>query len=65
MSEESADYNKTYANVDTYMSTQIPQFISGRLKLNGDDWNSYCRMMKRYGYQSVTETYQRICDSFR
>ena len=64
-SEESADYNKTYANVDTYMSTQIPQFISGRLKLNGDDWNSYCRMMKRYGYQSVTETYQRICDSFR
>ena len=63
--EESAAYNKTWANVDTYMSTQVPQFITGKLDVNGDDWNAYCRMLKRYNFQSVTDSYQRICDTFK
>jgi len=63
--DDSATYNKVKANVDTYMSTQIPQFISGKLNVNGDDWGSYCRMLKKYGYQNVTDSYQRICDMFK
>ena len=63
--DESAMYNKVKANVDTYMSTQIPQFIAGKLNVNGDDWGSYCRMLKKYGYQNVTDSYQRICDMFK
>ena len=63
--DESAAYNKTWANVDTYMSTQIPQFITGKLDVNGDDWGAYCRMLKRYNFQTVTDSYQRVCDTFK
>ena len=59
-SEESSRYSKVYANVDTYMSSNIPQFISGKLDLNGKDWDNYCTMLNKYGPEKVTAIYQNI-----
>ena len=61
--EESAAYSKVHANVDTYMSTQIPKFIRGDLNIHSDgDWNDYCKILKRYGADQVTKAYQRLYD---
>ena len=61
--EESSVYSKVHANVDTYMSTQIPKFVRGDLNpLSDEDWNDYCRMLKRYGADQVTAAYQRLYD---
>ena len=64
--DESVQYNKTKANIDTYMSTQIPQFITGKLNIKDDTaWNDYCKMIKKYGPGKITTAYQRICDQFK
>ena len=64
--DESVQYNKTKANIDTYMSTQIPQFITGKLNVKDDTaWNDYCKMIKKYGPGKITDAYQRICDQFK
>ena len=64
--DESAQYNKAKANIDTYMSTQIPQFITGKLNIKDDTaWNDYCKMIKKYGPGKITTAYQRICDQFK
>ena len=64
--DESIQYNKTKANVDTYMSTQIPQFITGKLNVKDDsNWNDYTKMLKKYAPNKVTAAYQRICDLYR
>ena len=48
------------------MSTQIPQFITGKLNIKDDTaWNDYCKMIKKYGPGKITTAYQRICDQFK
>lgn len=65
-SDESSLYNKTKANVDTYMSTQVPLFITGKLDVHSDeDWNNYTKMIKKYAPGKVTDAYQRICDLYK
>lgn len=59
-SEESARYSKVYANVDTYMATNVPKFINGSLNVNGKDWDNYCTMLNKYSPDSVTAIYQRL-----
>ena len=61
--EESDTYSKVYANVDTYMSTNIPQFIKGQLDINGEDWDDYCTMLNKYSPDDVTAVYQRVFDA--
>ncbi len=64
--DESMLYNKTKANVDTFMATQIPRFINGQLDVHSDsDWNDYCKMLSKYSPNKVTAAYQRICDQFK
>ena len=59
--DESNQYNKTYANVDTYMSGQIPQFINGKLDIDSDSaWGDYCKMLKKYGPSKVTDLYEKL-----
>ena len=43
------------------MSSQLPQFITGKLDIDNDeDWNSYCKMLKKYGPDKVTELYEKL-----
>ncbi|MBQ5986492.1 MAG: hypothetical protein IJL59_04450 [Clostridia bacterium] len=59
--DESNTYNKVYANLDTYMSSQLPQFITGKLDIDSDEaWNSYCKMLKKYGPDKVTDLYEKL-----
>jgi len=59
--DESAAYAKVYANVDTFMSTNIPKFIMGTLDIeNEQDWSDYCTMLNKYGPDKVTKIYQRL-----
>ena len=59
--DESNTYNKVYANLDTYMSSQIPQFITGKLNIKSDDdWNSYTKMLKKYAPDKVTQLYEAL-----
>lgn len=59
--DESNQYNKIYANIDTYMSSQIPQFITGKLDINSDsDWADYCKMLKKYAPSKVTDLYENL-----
>lgn len=59
--EESASYSKVYANVDTFMATNVPKFISGALDIdNEDDWDDYCTMLGKYGPDKVSKIYQRL-----
>ena len=59
--DESNTYNKVYANLDTYMSTQIPQFIMGKLDIRNDsDWNNYTKMLKKYAPDKVTQLYDAL-----
>ena len=59
--DESAAYAKVYANVDTYMSTNIPKFIMGDLDIeNDEDWDDYCTMLNKYGPDKVTKIYERL-----
>lgn len=45
------------------MSSGIPKFIRGELDpLSDENWNDYCRMLKRYGADKVTAAYQRLYD---
>lgn len=59
---ESATFTKVYANVDTYMSQNIPKFITGALDVNGTDWDNYCKVLNKYSPKKVTAIYQRIFD---
>ena len=63
--EEAATYSKVYANVDTYMSQNIPKFISGQLDVNGADWDNYCKMLNKYSPDKITKIYQRIFDAVK
>lgn len=63
--EEASTYSKVYANIDTYMSQNIPKFITGALDVNGKDWDNYKKMLNKYSPQKVTAAYQRIFDSFK
>jgi len=63
--EEAATYSKVYANIDTYMSQNIPKFITGSLDVNGTDWDNYVKMLNKYSPQKVTAIYQRIFDSVK
>lgn len=59
--EESNAYNKVHANVDTYMSTNIPKFINGSLDINSEeDWGDYCTMLNKYGPEKITKVFQRL-----
>ena len=59
--DESAAYSKVYANVDTFMSTNIPKFIMGTLDIESEeDWGDYCTMLNKYGPDKVTKIYQRL-----
>ena len=59
--DESAAYAKVYANIDTYMSTNIPKFIMGTLDIESEeDWGDYCTMLNKYGPDKVTKIYQRL-----
>ena len=59
--DQSNSYNKIYANVDTFMSSQIPLFITGKLDINSDkDWNDYCKMLAKYSPDKVTEMYEGL-----
>ncbi len=59
--EESNAYNKVHANVDTFMSTNIPKFINGSLDIhNEEDWDDYCTMLNKYSPEKVTKVFQRI-----
>ena len=64
-SDEAATYSKVYANIDTYMSQNIPKFITGALDVNGVDWDNYVKMLNKYSPNKVTAIYQRIFDSVR
>lgn len=64
-SDEAATYSKVYANVDTYMAQNIPQFITGVKKVNGVDWDNYVKMVNKYSPKKVTAIYQRIFDSVK
>ncbi len=59
---ESATFTKVYANVDTYMSQNIPKFITGSLDVNGVDWDNYCKVLNKYSPKKVTAIYQRVFD---
>lgn len=62
--EESSTFSKVYANVDTYMSTNVPQFIKGQLDIDSDeDWGNYCTMLGKYSPEDVTAIYQRVFDA--
>ncbi|MBQ6036615.1 MAG: hypothetical protein IJL43_04815 [Lachnospiraceae bacterium] len=59
--DQSNNYNKIYANVDTFMSSQLPLFITGKLDINSDkDWNDYCKMLSKYSPDKVTEMYEGL-----
>ncbi len=59
--DESAAYNKVFANVDTYMSTNVPKFITGALDIDNDeDWEDFCIMLNKYGPDKVSKIYQRL-----
>lgn len=64
-SDEAATYSKVYANIDTYMSQNIPKFITGALDVNGVDWDNYVKMLNKYSPNKVTAIYQRVFDSVR
>ncbi|MCR4676255.1 MAG: hypothetical protein K5634_03385 [Sphaerochaetaceae bacterium] len=64
-SDEAAVYSKVYSNVDTYMSQNIPKFITGDLDVNGKDWDNYCKMLNKYSPNKVTTIFQRIFDSVK
>ena len=63
--DESAQYAKIYSNVDTYMSQNIPKFITGSLNVNGTDWDNYCKMLNKYSPKKVTAMYQRVFDEVK
>ena len=59
--DQSNNYNKIYANVDTFMSSQLPLFITGKLDINSDeDWGNYCKMLAKYSPDKVTEMYEGL-----
>jgi len=58
--DESATYNKVFANIDTYLASNLPKFITGSLDLNGKDWDDFCTMLNKYGPGKVTTIYQRL-----
>ncbi len=60
--DESAMYSKVKANVDTYMSMNVPKFIKGELDVNGEDWENYCTMLNKYSPDKVTKVYQNLFD---
>ncbi len=65
-SDESAQYNKVYANVSTFMSINIPKFIKGELDIeNPEDWEDYCKMLNKYSPEKVVKIYQRVFDSMK
>ncbi len=64
-SDEASTYSKVYSNVDTYMSQNIPKFITGDLDVNGKDWDTYCKMLKKYSPEKVTKAYQRVIDAVK
>jgi len=64
--EESNTYNKIYSNVDTFMSSNVPLFIMGKLDIDNDqDWGDYCKMLNKYSPEKVTNIYQRVFDSIK
>ena len=59
--EESNAYSKVHANIDTFMSVNIPKFINGSLDIDNDkDWEDYCTMVNKYAPEKVTKIYQRL-----
>jgi len=59
--EESNAYNKVHANVDTFMSTNVPKFINGSLDIDNDeDWADYCTMLNKYSPEKITKVFQRL-----
>lgn len=63
--DEAALYSKIFSNVDTYMSQNIPAFITGAKDVNGKDWDDYKKMLNKYSPQKVTAIFQRVFDSFK
>lgn len=61
--EEASTYSKVYTNVDTYMSQNIPKFITGALDVKGADWDNYVKMLNKYSPNKVTAIYQRIFEA--
>ena len=59
--EESNAYNKVHANLDTFMSTNLPKFINGSLDIDNDeDWEDYCTMLNKYSPEKITKVFQRL-----
>lgn len=64
--EESNSYNKVWANVDTFMSTNIPKFIKGILDVNNEaDWGDYVKMLNKYSPDKIVKSYQRVFDVYK
>jgi hypothetical protein len=64
--DESNTYNKVYANVDTFMASNVPLFISGKLDIDNDqDWEDYTKLLNKYGPEKVTKIYQRVFDTIK
>ncbi len=64
--DESNTYNKVYANIDTFMASNIPQFITGKLDIDNDqDWEDYVTVLNKYSPEKVTQIFQRIFDSMK
>jgi hypothetical protein len=62
--DESNDYTKIHANVDTFMSGNVPKFITGELDINDpEDWEDYGVMLSKYSPDDITATYQRVLDA--
>lgn len=61
---ESSTYNKVHANVDTFMSSNIPRFIIGEYNVHNEkDWQDYQVMLGKYGPDKITKVYERILKS--
>lgn len=63
--EETEEYTRYRADIDTYMDETIVKFIIGDLDPNNDaDWNSYIECMDGLGIQVILDIYQTALDRY-
>ncbi len=60
--EQSDTYAKTRSKINDKMSVEIPKFINGTYDINGEDWDTYCKIIEKLGHKKITAYLQEVYD---
>ena len=63
---QSKIYGSTKTNVETFMETNLPKFITGEKDpYNDSDWDAYCKALEKYDPDAATQVLQEVLESLQ